>query len=205
MPSAIRLAATPIVCDNRLCSRLQIVPEGPTIMSTAAQPPSRPAIEYPTAMGSRWPRTRSSCQWIVMIKEGTGRRCSADRLDVFVAGDLLWYPVEGDNKTRQAPDTLVAFGRPKGRRGSYMQWLEEGIAPQVVFEDPFAGQSSEEIEHKFQFYEQFGVEEYYVYDPIPGPCKAGCDAEEASRRSAGWRASPAPGSVDPLRAGQGAG
>ncbi|MEZ4524422.1 MAG: hypothetical protein R2941_00675 [Desulfobacterales bacterium] len=46
--------------------------------------------------------------WIVKIKEGR-EVLFADRVDVFVAGDLLWYPVEGDNKTRIAP----ASGRPK--------------------------------------------------------------------------------------------
>jgi Uma2 family endonuclease len=59
----------------------------------------------------------------------------ADRSDVFVAGDLLWYPVPDRRETGPiAPDVLVAFGRPKGRRGSYRQWEENGIAPQVVFE-----------------------------------------------------------------------
>ncbi len=29
---------------------------------------------------------------------------------------------------------MVVFGRPKGDRGSYKQWLENQIAPQVVFE-----------------------------------------------------------------------
>ena len=29
---------------------------------------------------------------------------------------------------------MVVFGRPKGYRGSYRQWEEGGIAPQVVFE-----------------------------------------------------------------------
>jgi Uma2 family endonuclease len=42
--------------------------------------------------------------------------------------------IEGDNKTCQAPDTMVVFGRPKGDRGSYKQWQEENIPPQVVFE-----------------------------------------------------------------------
>src|SRR3954467_1206344 len=41
----------------------------------------------------------------------------------FVAGDLLSYPVEGDPLIRSAPDVLVVFGRPKGYRGSYKQWL----------------------------------------------------------------------------------
>jgi hypothetical protein len=53
---------------------------------------------------------------------------------VFVAGDLFWYPVEGDPTIRVAPDVLVVFGRPKDDRGSYMQWLEDDVAPHVVFE-----------------------------------------------------------------------
>jgi hypothetical protein len=57
-----------------------------------------------------------------------------DRPDVFVACDLLWYPVEGDPTTRMAPDAMVVFGRPKGRRGSYKQWEEENLPPHAVFE-----------------------------------------------------------------------
>jgi hypothetical protein len=38
----------------------------------------------------------------------------ADRPDVFVAGDLLWYPVEGRPDICRAPDVMVAIGRPKG-------------------------------------------------------------------------------------------
>lgn len=57
-----------------------------------------------------------------------------DNADIFVAGDLLWYPIEGDNKIRMAPDVMVVFGRPKGDRGSYQQWREDNIPPQVVFE-----------------------------------------------------------------------
>jgi Uma2 family endonuclease len=87
---------------------------------------------------------------------------------VFAAGDLLWYPVEGDNTIRQAPDVMVALGRPKGRRGSYLQWLEAGIAPQVVFEILSPGNRKQEMNDKFAFYERYGVEEYYLYDPTRG-------------------------------------
>jgi Uma2 family endonuclease len=100
----------------------------------------------------------------VTIKEGLDTHFD-DRADVFVAGDLLWYPVEGDPKIRVAPDTMVAFGRPKGYRGSYLQWMEEGIAPQVVFEVLSPGNRPAEMLEKFRFYERHGVEEYYVYDP----------------------------------------
>ena len=89
--------------------------------------------------------------------------------DVFVAGDLLWYPVQGKPKIRIGPDALVAFGRPKGERGSYKQWEEGGIPPQVVFEILSPGNSLAELFRKFRFYQRYGVQEYYVYDPMWAP------------------------------------
>jgi Uma2 family endonuclease len=85
--------------------------------------------------------------------------------NVFVAGNLFWYPVEGDNTIRVAPDVFVVFGRAKGHRGSYMQWLEGNIAPQVAFEVLSPGNRAGRLVEKFKFYEHYGVEEYYVYDP----------------------------------------
>ena len=106
-------------------------------------------------------------RWIVTIQGGFDA-LYRDRPDVFVAGDLLWYPVEGQPKLRQAPDALIAFGRPKGYRGSYKQWAEAGIAPQVVFEVLSPGNTRAEMLRKLAFYQQYGVEEYYMYDPDHG-------------------------------------
>ena len=39
-------------------------------------------------------------EWIDLIKNGF-EVVFLDRADVFVAGDLLWYPVEGEPQTRQ--------------------------------------------------------------------------------------------------------
>lgn len=103
-------------------------------------------------------------RWIVTI-QGNLDAMYRDRPDVFVAGDLLWYPVEGNNTIRAAPDTMVAFGRPKGHRGSYRQWEEGGIAPQVVFEVLSPGNRLKEMLRKLEFYDRYGVEEYYVFDP----------------------------------------
>lgn len=103
-------------------------------------------------------------RWIVTIQGGLDAQYRDD-LNVFVAGDLLWYPVEGMPTIRQAPDIFTAFNRPKGYRGSYKQWEEDGIAPHVVFEILSPGNTVPEMTRKFQFYEQYGVEEYYVYDP----------------------------------------
>lgn len=48
-----------------------------------------------------------------------------DGEDVFVAADLLWYPVEGRPDIRTAPAAMVVFGRPKGR-GAVAQQLPFG-------------------------------------------------------------------------------
>ncbi len=92
----------------------------------------------------------------------------ADRNDVFVAMDLFWYPVRGDNTLRVAPDVMVVFGRPKGHRGAYLQFLEEDIAPQVVFEVVSPSNTPAELKYKFEFYDRYGVQEYYIYDPDTG-------------------------------------
>lgn len=119
---------------------------------------------YPDSDGQPMAENTQQFQWIVVIKENL-EILFANRPDVFVAGDLFWYPVEGDNKTRQAPDAMVAIGRPKGHRGSYRQWEEDNIAPQVVFEIISPGNRLAEMNRKFKFYERYGVEEYYIYDP----------------------------------------
>ncbi len=122
------------------------------------------AIEYPERDGKPMADNTEQFEWIVLIKENL-EAMFRDQPEVFVAGDLLWYPVEGNNRRRAAPDAMVVFGRPKGKRGSYKQWEEGGIAPQVVFEVLSPGNTRREQEGKFAFYEAYGVEEYYVYDP----------------------------------------
>jgi Uma2 family endonuclease len=104
---------------------------------------------------------------MVMIQGGLDELFGADP-DVLVVGDLLWYPVRGDNTIRQAPDVFVAFGRPKGDRRSYRQWVEGGVAPQVAFEIWSPGNRPGEMREKFAYYQPYGVEEYYVYDPDAG-------------------------------------
>jgi len=63
---------------------------------------------------------------------------------------------------------MIAFGRPKGHRGSYLQWQEGNVAPQVVWEVLSPGNRAGELRDKFEFYERHGVAEYYQYDPDRG-------------------------------------
>ena len=121
-------------------------------------------VVYPESDGKPMADNTKQYEWIVKVAENL-RVLFADRPDVFVAADLLWYPAEGFNQVRAAPDVMVAFGRPKGDRGSYLQWKEGGVAPQVVFEILSPGNTHLEMEEKRDWYEEHGVEEYYVFDP----------------------------------------
>ncbi len=123
-----------------------------------------PKIHYPDSDGKPMADNTKQLHWIMLCKIGLDT-LFAESEDVFVAGDLLWYPVQGQPKIRQAPDVLVAFGRPKGDRGSYKQWDEDNIAPQVAFEILSPGNTLSEMARKFEFYEEYGVEEYYIYNP----------------------------------------
>ena len=79
-------------------------------------PQTTPEIIYPDSDGQPIADNTKQFRWIVTIKENL-EILFANFPEVFIAGDLLWYPVEGDNKIRKAPDILAVFGRPKGDRG----------------------------------------------------------------------------------------
>jgi Uma2 family endonuclease len=129
--------------------------------------PTTDEIVYPDSDGQPMAENTKQYDWITTIKGNLDIIYAADP-QVFIAGDLFWYPVEGHPEIRQAPDVLVVFGRPKGHRGSYQQWREANIAPQVVFEILSPGNTVVEMNRKFRFYERYGVEEYYLYDPDTG-------------------------------------
>lgn len=124
----------------------------------------QPDLEYPDSDGE--PMAENTLQFDVLttFKWGVESLYQDDR-DVFVAGDLLIYPVQGSPKIRQAPDVFVVYGRPKTFRGSYKVWEEELIFPQVVIEVWSPGNSGTLETRKLAFYEKYGAEEYYIIYP----------------------------------------
>ncbi|MDY7003720.1 MAG: Uma2 family endonuclease [Cyanobacteriota bacterium] len=121
-------------------------------------------IIYPESDAKPIADNTKQFRWITVIHGNLSWLFAHDEM-VFVAGDLLWYPVEGNPKITQAPDVMVIFGVPKGDRGSYKQWEENNIAPQVVFEILSPSNTQKEMNKKLLFYNRHGVEEYYIYDP----------------------------------------
>lgn len=128
--------------------------------------PFKAQLHYPDSDGNPMADNTIQYNWMVKLKENIDFLLSDDP-QVFVAANLLWYPVEGRPELRRAPDVMVAFGRPKGNRGSYRPWEEGGIAPQVVIEVLSPGNTPGEMARKLRFYDQYGVEEYCQVDPNP--------------------------------------
>lgn len=125
---------------------------------------------YPDSDGEPLAENTLHLNWIFTIFNALNILFK-DREDVFVASDLLWYPIKGNKEARRAPDAMVVFGRPKRsfeKVKSYLQWEEEDIGAAVVFEVKSPSDTKLVLRDKFNFYLRYGVEEYYVCDPDTG-------------------------------------
>lgn len=121
-------------------------------------------VFYPESDGKPMSDNTRQFRWIKTISDNLDI-LFADRDDVFVCGNQFWYPVEGRPDIVQSPDVYVVFGRPKGDRPSWKQWEEGDVPMTVVFEILSPGNTAQEMANKLTFYEEYGVEEYYIYDP----------------------------------------
>lgn len=130
------------------------------------QATSTPSQElYPDSDGKPMAENTVQYGWIVRLVTNLKQLLKDET--AFVAGDLLWYPVpvEEPPAPSQAPDAMVVLGRPDGDRGSYKQWEEENIPPQVVFEILSPSNTRKEMLSKQAFYDKYGVLEMFFYDP----------------------------------------
>ncbi|RMG68481.1 MAG: Uma2 family endonuclease [Bacteroidetes bacterium] len=120
-------------------------------------------LHYPSSDGKPLADNTLQLRWIVYLYSNLLWWFRDQK--VFIAADLLWYPVEGEPRNAKAPDVMVAFDRPAGDRLSYKQWEEAGVAPQVVFEILSASNGALEMLEKQQWYARYGVQEFIIIDP----------------------------------------
>lgn len=118
-------------------------------------------VHYPSSDGKPMAENTLQYEWIVKLKGNLDALLPG----AFVAGDLFWYPVQGDNRACRAPDVLVAFNRPKGHRSSFRQWEEGGRPPEVVIEVLSPSNNFPERVEKLHFYDEHGVQEFIELDP----------------------------------------
>ncbi|MFN0127675.1 MAG: Uma2 family endonuclease [Verrucomicrobiales bacterium] len=120
-------------------------------------------IIYPIDNGEPLSNDTEHLKWITFVKNGL-EDWYGDRADVFVAADLLWYPVEGRPDISKAPDVMVVLDHRAGERLSYKQWEENGRPPNVVFEFISKSNSADEMIDKLEFYSEMGCDEFFIYD-----------------------------------------
>ncbi len=118
---------------------------------------------YPVDNGEPLSNDTEHLKWITFLKNGL-EDWFADRTDVFVAADLLWYPVEGRPDICKAPDVMVVLDHPAGERQSYKQWEENQRMPDVVFEFISKSNTADEMMDKLDFYSDMGCREFFIYD-----------------------------------------
>jgi Uma2 family endonuclease len=149
----------------------------------------RRRVYYPMSDGKPLADNTLQFDWIIKLFNGLSVQY-ADVENVFIASNLIWYPVEGRPRIRTAPDVMVAFDRPKGYRSSYLQWQEDGVTPHVVFEIRSPRNLPAQLQRLFEFYEHYGVEEYYFYDPyqfVLSAWRRSGKRFKPVRRVQGWR------------------
>ncbi len=84
--------------------------------------------------------------------------------DIYVTGNLMFYYEQGNSHKVFSPDVMIVKGVGKHPRRSYKLW-EEKQFPQVIFEISSRRTWGEDLNKEWSLYQQFGVKEYYIFDP----------------------------------------
>jgi Uma2 family endonuclease len=134
------------------------------MVSMAAIPLQRD-VYYPESDGEPMAETEIHLDVTIDLIQGLRRRYRDDA-GVYVVGDMFLYYVEGDPRSVVSPDVFLVRGVPKTpRRRIYKLW-EEGKAPSLVIEVTSDSTRDEDVRKKKAIYEQLGVEEYFLFDPL---------------------------------------
>ena len=139
-------------------------------MSEAASPIPEPipepaperVVEYPSSDGRPVGETDLHYDRLTdvaaMLKHRYGHRT-----DVYVGANLLVYDTEGNWRRHLSPDVFVVFGVPNHRRDVFKLWEER--PPAFILEITSKSTRGEDERTKRRRYAQWGVAEYFLYDP----------------------------------------
>ena len=127
--------------------------------------PNAPPVEYPSGDGQPMAETGLHVRAITLLHQAL-EDFFRDRKDVYIASDQFWYWKEGHPELRISPDVMVATGvSGEPPRRSFLSWEEGGAIPAVVFEMASEGTWRDDVDDKYDRYEQLGVREYFLFDP----------------------------------------
>lgn len=139
------------------------LPAGAMVPPTARKAP-KAAIYYPESDGKPMGETDWHISVISYLREALRYVFRADER-IYIAADMLFYYVEGKPRIFKVPDVFVVKGITRHDRRIYKLW-EEKVAPCVIFEISSRDTSDEDVGAKRILYEQLGVNEYFLFDPL---------------------------------------
>jgi Uma2 family endonuclease len=102
---------------------------------------------------------------IILITElfQTLRTFFSQSKETRVFSDIMFYYEQGNPRKVIAPDVMVVKGIGKQLRRTFKLWEEK--TPDVVFEISSRGTWKDDLQKKYLLYQNFGVREYYIFDP----------------------------------------
>ncbi|HJT76767.1 MAG TPA: Uma2 family endonuclease [Gemmataceae bacterium] len=134
-------------------------------MATITRRGKRTGNDYPTSDGRPMAETDLHRELMFDLIKTLQAYYAADSM-VYVSGNLLVFYVPGDRLRHLSPDVFVVKGVPKRERPNYLTW-EEGKGPGVVIELTSSSTRDEDVQDKFQLYQNnLRVPEYFLFDPL---------------------------------------
>lgn len=132
-------------------------------MSAVLKLKNKEQIFYPESDGKPMGETDFHIQTITYLYQALSA-FFASRSDVKVLADIMFYYEENDSRKVFSPDVMLVKGVGNHPRRSYKLW-EENQFPQVIFEISSRKTWGDDLNKKWLLYQQFGVKEYYIFDP----------------------------------------
>jgi Uma2 family endonuclease len=130
----------------------------------AGGPAAAQEIYYPSSDGKPMAETDVHVR-VMGTLIATLQRHYRQRSDVYVSGNIFLYYQEGHLEARRSPDVMVVKGvEPRDRR-SFKTWEERAI-PCLIIEVTSAETAAEDQGPKRELYQQLGVREYFLFDPL---------------------------------------
>lgn len=132
-------------------------------MSAVLKLKTKQEIYYPVSDGKPMGETDYHVQTISYLYQALSAFFEKQS-DVKILADIIFYYDEGNPRKVFAPGVMVVKGVGNHSRRSYKLW-EEKQFPQVIFEISSRSTWGDDLNKKWFLYQQFGVKEYYIFDP----------------------------------------
>jgi Uma2 family endonuclease len=124
------------------------------------------AVHYPESDGKPMAETETHFETMVDLVHQLRWHLAARTDRTHVAGNQLWYWVEGDPRQSVAPDVYVVVGVPQlPPKPIWKTWVDR-CAPTVVFEVTSPSTADEDLLRKPRIYGRLGTQELFLFDPL---------------------------------------